>query len=113
MPANTTDAEASLLDEHGTPVPGGTQPLPSAADQGVPWLLQLALLPGGVRAHSHGHAMRDSLVADVRTLRSTFGVGMHVTGSSPRAFSNHTAPTSSNEIPGSNAVIHQVAPASA
>ena len=35
--------------------------------------------------------MRDSLVADVRTLRSTFGVGMHVTGSSPRALSNHTA----------------------
>ena len=27
MPANTTDAEVSLLDEHGTPVPGGTQPL--------------------------------------------------------------------------------------
>jgi hypothetical protein len=27
VPANTTDAEVSLLDEHGTPVPGGTQPL--------------------------------------------------------------------------------------
>jgi len=26
-PANTTDAEVSLLDGHGTPVPGGTQPL--------------------------------------------------------------------------------------